>query len=545
MILLSLAALLSFSAYAMPEPDIRNNYRKECLEISDFIKSDYSVQCQYNYHHFNATAYKERYDRERAIEQQKVRIAGFNVLHPGMSKTRYKDYDQLARIIDQFDVVGATELLPLVSDDLKNNKLVTRFLKRAPKEILKLREKIKSESDTKKIKELALKLESVESDLSRAKKLYRMPGYLEILHALHRLENGKDWALILSPRGEAARETDVQEMVGFYYRASKVKPKVNQYCRDIRTEGRGYPIACIPLMGADMLGSDRENIFSRRPFMAEFISGRFSFALLSAHVVFTSPREEDKMREILQSSFGVDHYEQLGPGANAANYARFAEVKSTLDFMRELRKKFNQKDIILVGDMNLESDNPFWQHVLPAMPGAKLYVQEKTTLSDRRYESDGTETNGVSSDYDHFIFDQQETNECADAHGKVNAKAWDIFTGMEAGILRRNYRIREERKYAGKYVINRVKYKRAVNRFIKPYKSGEKSFETIGIKTIKVGRKKLKVRGIIQDHDKTAKYIQGFYERVLDSQLEDDSYYRYFSEIISDHKPIYMDCSTH
>ncbi len=45
---------------------------------------------------------------------------------------------------------------------------------------------------------------------------------------------------------------------------------------------------------------------------------------------------------------------------------------------------------------------------------------------------------------------------------------------------------------------------------------------------IKVGRKTIRVKGIINDDSKNDKYIEGFYERVLDSQLSDDSYYRVF-----------------
>lgn len=537
-------ALVSFSVLSQVDTETRHNYRKECLEIAEYIKHDYNVQCHYNYHHFNSSAYRKLYDRDQAIKDGKARIAGFNVLHPGMSKTRYKDYRKVAQIINEFDVVGVTELLPLISGDLKSNRRLMRFIKKAPKDIQKLRVKIKQENDAKKIKELAAKLESLERDLAEAAKVYRMPGYLKILHALHGLEDGKEWALLLSPRGEAAEETHVQELVGYFYRASKVKPKVSQYCREIRTAGRAYPVACIPNMGAELLGENKKDMFSRRPFMAEFISGRFSFTLLTSHVIYSSPSEEEKMKYILQKSFGVDHYKELGVGANAANYARFAEVKVTLDFMREIRSRFNQKDVILVGDLNLEYNNAFWDKVLPSFPGGKLYVKDKTTVSERRYNSDGTETFGVSSDYDHFIFDEQETDECKNQYGEVDAKAYDFYSGKIAGVTKRAYRVRKERKVNGKYVVDGKKYERAERLYVTPYKTGDEGFKTVGTKKIKVGARTLRVTGIIKDDKKMDKYVEGFYERVLDSQFHDDSYYRYFSEVISDHKPIYMDCST-
>lgn len=540
-----LLTLVSFATYAQVDQQIRNNYRQECLQISDFIKSDYNVECQINYHHFNSTAYKRYYDRYRASRSGKVRIGGFNVLHPGMSKTRYKDYRRIAQIIDDFDIIGVTELLPLVSDDLKNNNNVVQFLNETPQEIRDLKAELRSSRSSTKQKELKAEIDSLEADLAQARKVYRMPGYLQILHALRELDGGDEWALILSPRGEAAKSTDVQELVGFYYRSSKVKPKVNEYCSQIRTYGRGTPVACIPNMGRKMLGKDKKDLFSRRPFMGEFISGNFSFVLLASHVIYTSPQESTKMRAILQNSFGVSHYRDLSIGANKDNYARFAEVKITLDFMNQLRKRFNQEDIIFVGDMNLEYDNRFWENVLPAFPGGQLFVTDKTTVSDRRYDANGQETEGVSTDYDHFIFDPQETNECVDRYGRSNAQAYDFYSGYVGAAVRRTFRVRKEgdRKYRGGYAVDRAKYSQVERLYIDPYKNGEEAFRTIGYKKIKVGSKLVRVKGIITDDTKTEKYIRGFYERVLDSQLDDDGFYKYFSEVISDHKPVFMDCS--
>jgi len=455
-----------------------------------------------------------------------------------MSKTRYKDYRKIAQIVNEFDVVGVTELLPFVSDDLRNNEEVVKFIRETPSKINQLRHRIKKENNSRRKKEYQAELESLLGDMAEARKIYRMPGYLRILHALHELKDGEEWALILSPRGEAAKETDVQELAGYYYRASKVRPRVNQYCQDIRGNGKASPVACIPNMGAKMLGQNKRDMFSRRPFLAEFISGNFTFTLLTSHVVYTSPKEEDKMRYILQKSFGVDHYEELGTGANSTNYARFAEVKVTLDFMRELRERFDQKDVILVGDLNLEYNNQFWEQVLPYMPGAKLFVSAKSTVSDRRFDAAGRETNGVSSDYDHFIFDPRETDECGDA------KVFDFYQGDVAGYVNRSFKVRKEKKHRGRYRVDRDKYRQVERLYVEPFRNGPGAFRTIGAKTIRVGGKNIRVKGIVYDKNKNKKYIEDFYERILDSQIYDDSYYRYFSELISDHKPIYMSCST-
>lgn len=560
-LILSIISTLSFSQEEENiDVETRSSYRQECLEVSKYAVGNLmKVKCYYNYHHYNTGAVKSFYNRDEAIADGKVKIAEFNALHPGMSKTRYKDYKKVAQMINKWDVAALTELLPLLSGDLKHNQALVKFItKDAPTKISKLEASLaiqqakykttksaRSKTSAKtKIDQMKAQLTSLRADLKTAPKLYRDPGYLKILRELRKLKNGKEWALILSPRGEAAKKTDVQELVGYYYRASKVKPKVNQYCKDIRTLGKGTPVACIPNMGKEMLGETKRDIFSRRPFMSEFISGKFSFILLASHVVYNSPKNPALMSNILQKSFGVHHYKELGKGATSDNYARFAEVKVTLEFMESLRTKFSQKDVILLGDLNLEAQNPFWAKVLPSMPGANLYITEKTSMSESRYNKKGEETNGVASNFDHFLFDPVHTDECVDKYGKVNTRVENFFEGVTGRYIKKLYKVRKERKYRGKYSKNNKKYKYLVTKFVTPYKKEEKVFLTIGTKKLKVGSKLVNVKGLIKDTVKTNKYISSFYDRVLDSQLLDKTYYTYFKQLLSDHLPIVMDCST-
>ena len=79
---------------------------------------------------------------------------------------------------------------------------------------------------------------------------------------------------------------------------------------------------------------------------------------------------------------------------------------------------------------------------------------------------------------------------------------------------------------------------------IHPYLNGDKVFYTIGYKNIKVGSKNKRVKGLIEDKSLTERYTNYFQERVLDTQLEDKTYYSYFTEVLSDHMPIHMTCST-
>ena len=51
-------------------------------------------------------------------------MGSFNVLHPGSKKSRFKDMEIVAKIMDKWDIVAVQELLPLVSIDYKNNRRV-------------------------------------------------------------------------------------------------------------------------------------------------------------------------------------------------------------------------------------------------------------------------------------------------------------------------------------------------------------------------------------------------------------------------------------
>lgn len=542
--------------------ELRKHYQKECKEIQKYaIGTSMGVDCYLNYHHYNANAYKSQYLRKDFFEESNsdIKIAEFNVLHPGMSKTRYKDYKKIAQLINKWDIIGITELLPLLSSDLKHNEDLVQFVEvDAPTNIssghlliLNLKKELRTTTSVSEKEKISSKIEEEEakikyylSEIDEAKKHYRKPGYLKILDELHNLRNGSDWALILSPKGEAAKPTDVHELVGYYYRASKVMPKENEYCKSLTIQEKGPSIACIALMDEQILKEDKKDIFSRRPFLAEFQAGNFSFALLTSHVVYNSPKDEDLMANILQKSFKVNHYKDLGVGINSLNYARFAEVKVMLEFMQELRTRFDQKDIILLGDLNLESANKFWPNILDSMPGSQLYNDQRSSISERRYNSRGVPTDGLASDYDHMIFDPRETSECISDSGNVEVKVENFYEGVTGRFVKRLYEVRTEKQVDGTYTVNQKKYDSLIKRFITPYRVGKEVFYTIGKKSIKTGNKMTTVKGVIEDENLKATYLDYFQERVLDSQLVDKTYYSFFTEVLSDHMPIYMSCKT-
>ncbi len=508
-------------------------YRKQCLENAKFlVKNQYSVNCNYNYHHYNSVSYKRRYRVSKAKENKQVRIAGFNLWHPGTTKTMFKDYELVAKAMNNWDVVGALELLPVVSDDLRNNDAVIKFLASGDDLIRDLEQriaKVKARRVTEKsIADLALyreKLSQLKKDLSEAPSLYRAPGYLKILTELRKLD--ESWALLLAPRGEAYKETDVQELSGFFYRSSIVRPTVNQYCKDIKTNGIGTPFACIPNFTNYFMGADYRHVFSRRPLMASFKSGDFDFTLLATHIVFNSSKDEEIKNSILQSVFGLTDLDDLGVGINKGNYARFAETATILRFMQMLRMNYSEDDIILVGDFNLEKSNPFWNDILREFPGANVLVDEPTSLTTQLYTG-GLTTGGYASNYDHFVLDPENTSECDIS----SAKRENTTSGRIGYSIKRRYSVRSSRRDSeGNFLITSAGERR-INRLVDALYKDLSSKKTISRNQV------------VPDTRNLDQTIAKFKRRMFEEQQYEQTYYRMYMEAMSDHAPISMNCST-
>lgn len=535
----------------------RQEFARECQYNKEFLKREYNIQCELNYHHYNSSSYREVYNKRKALHKKTIKISEFNALHPGMSKTLFKDYKKIAQMMNRFDLIGVTELIPLVSDDFKNNQAVVNFVAETPSKIRKIKKEISTNkklqaarfSSVRKRRILLLEkqLKQLKKDLAKAKDLYREPGYVRILNELRKLKKGKDWALIISPRGEAAPTSSTVELVGYYYRSSIIKPKNNDHCKGVRKFGNATPFACIVDMTEKDLGDeDKSHVFSRRPFMAEFISGNFPFVVLTSHVIFDSPQDESLMTRIMDSAFGVTSYEDLGVGINKANYARFAEVKVTLDFIKRYTQKNKRKDVIFMGDLNLEMDNKFWPKVMKAWPKAKLFIDEKTSTNQARFHADGSPTNGVSSNYDHFIFDPIKTKECVNKSKEIIGGAFNFQKGHFKSYIDRIYKVRYENKERGQYLQNTRQYEKVYDKFIVPFDSAtSKRVLTIGnvTHTLKNPKHRIISRGIIPSIKEMDFYAEKFQERVMDSQFSDDTYYYFYEQLISDHLAIHMSCS--
>ena len=538
---------------------LRAEMQEECQRNTKFLKAnqhplvkniDFKIHCGEKFHHYNSQGAKKYYNKgTNALLDRKIKIAEFNALHPGMQKTRFKDFKKIAQIINQYDVIGITELIPVVSAGYINNNAMIKFITDTPQlikevkqKIFKLQKAIKTSIArgnnrglaTKKTN-LALlkkKVNILQKDLKHAHKLYRYPGYLKILAALHEIKaGGTEWSLVLSPRGEGSETTPTLELVGYYYRSSKVKPKRNKYCQTF---------ACTIEMDSDIFDEDKSDIFARRPFMAEFMSGKFSFALITSHVIFASPKNPFEQDRITSKAFGTSYYDHI-KGATAANYARIAEIKVTLDFIEKfVATKGAQKDVIFMGDFNLEKRAKFWPEILKSWQGSQIYIDKKTSITKARFNIKGEDTFGASMNYDHFIFNPKQTKECM---GAKNTFTGGVVNFTQKGIIHSQTK-KEYGVTDGEYNVDQSKNEKIIAKFITPYETEKKQILTIGKREIDHNGKILKLRSIINDQIQVKKQIDYFQERIIDSQSNEDWYYYYFHQTLSDHFPIYMECST-
>ncbi len=533
-LIISLLSLCISSAFAQftfaSEAQKQNHYKRLCLMNQKFhAQNYYSVACGNNYHHYNSTSASTYYRGGNS----RVRIAEYNLLHPGAMNTQQKDYELLARIMNKWDVVGAVELLTTISEDYINNERVLKFLT-GYKEKLNQRkaqlssEKAKSNPDKARISELEKIIQGINDTYKYSYSLYRTPGYLKLLNELRKID--PSWALILSPSGEAATTSVTQELMGFFYRGKNVTPIVNEYCNAIKTTGDATPFACFPQFDGRFLGRNLQHVFSRRPFMASFKSGNFDFTPLVAHVIYTPP-DAVRGKSILKSVFGTSDYRNIGIGVNNQTYARFAEVKVTLDFIEKYKQVYKEQDLIYMGDLNLSARNQYWSELLSEYKNQALQVTDLTTLTWSLTSSNGTATGGLSNDYDHMIVDYYKLAECKDSRGSFNAKALSYLTGTVSKDMSSRYIVRSGSYSGGKFpIVHKELYKQ-----LNDWKESVfiNYFITIDSNYV-----------MMRDSGNSSKAISNFKTRVLDSQQYASSYYRVYTEILSDHLPIYMSCNT-
>lgn len=533
--------------------------QERCETIKMLIVEDeYKVNCFTNYNQYGPTS-------KSTHSSSTVKIANYNLLHPGTSKALFKDYALVAKIMNQYDIVSGLELLATVGRDEQNNRAVVAFLQDSPELLKKLQEQRAKLKDPAKIKEIDVKIVKLKSDTIKAYSLYRAPGYLRVLQELKKLD--PSWALLLSPRGDSALAGSVEELVGFYYRASVATPVINPHCQEYAGEGAGLPVACFTNLTEDFMGRDLVQHFARRPFMASFKAGGSSFTLVSSHVVFTYSGDENAEKDLMKKTFGVENYKDLGTGINAANFARFAEVKNTLEFMDRYRKKYKDRKIMYLADMNLVSNNAFWPEILKAFPGGELLINEPTTLSPGRYSASKKETNGVANDYDHFVLSKEDFSNCDE--GKVyNYYKENIYNDVESryvirkevvGLSNKGFGLTQEvESLLGLSELETLNEESPIlDGDIPPVDdpatikleypltpAGQSKMDKFSANFEKYlkGLETVKKDEVVADDFQIKERIEGLKRRVFLRQLTNPYYYRFMQEVLSDHFPVALTC---
>lgn len=554
-LILGLLFFISISAYAdntdpnaptkTPEDDQAKivEYNQACQTIDLLlVRKQFPVGCYSNYQYFGPTSINTK-------PNGPLRIAGYNLLHPGTSKALFKDYSLVAKIMNQYDVVSGLEILGTVGHDEANNQAVVAFLRASPKMVSDLKALKAKTKDAAKNKEIDDKLAKLTADTQKAYSLYRAPGYFKILMALKQYD--PSWSLILSPRGDSALQGSVEEMVGFFFRASTVNPVANPHCNELKDENAGAPVACIINLSTNFMDKDYTHNYARRPFMVSFQSRNMKFTLLSNHVVFTFSGDEEASKKLMNDVFGVETPSQLGGGINTSNFARFAEVKTTLNFMNRFRQKYNDNNIMFVSDTNLTADNTFWTEVLKSFPGGSLLINEDSTISPPRYSGDGKETNGVASSYDHFVLDKSVFSNCS------NGEVYNYYKSDIESDIERIYGIRGSSFSSARLKAFLPLDEGGVGGDVPPEdnplptkldypltaSAQAKVEKMVGLYSTQL-KSMLTVRNneVVADDFQVQERIDGYKRRVFMNQLTNAFYYRFYQEILSDHFPVSITC---
>ncbi len=482
------------------EQELNTEFMSYCEQVSKYvIKNKFSVSCETDYHHYNSRAAANHYSMK---PDHDLRIANYNILHPGSNKNSYKDLSLIAQIINQYDLVSAQELIPRLGNDMRHNN------------------------------DLVEMIESTKNyDLE---KLYKIPGYILILNELRKLD--PSWALITSPRGEASSPSSVHEMLGFFYRAAIVRPIETEHCAEIgvktNREEANTDFACYPLFRAPFFRVDAADGFSRKPFVSSFESGDFDFTLMNAHVIFTSPKDDETMSWISNLAFGVNDYSDVGTGVTKETYARFAEVRLTLEMLELLSRNYKEQDLIFAADMNLEARIAYWQQLMSDFNSFTLIGEMPTSLTNYRYSSRGSvATNGFSSNYDHFIYNNKANKNCTkDSDGKIKVTRQSYFEDHVDEWMKDNYLVREETGDADEPYKFSSKGKKIMEQRLEEHKRFlEESLIIVDGE-------------IVPQYEDVEKELEIYKRRVFDEQLSDFTYYKLYRELISDHFPISISC---
>ena len=115
--------------------------------------------------------------------------------------------------------------------------------------------------------------------------------------------------------------------------------------------------------------------------------------------------------------------------------------------------------------------------------------------------------------------------ECLKSNGQLSARVGSFLKGNIRKIIDKDYRYRVRGTNNVDYSQERVRKKK-----LSDYTKKLKNTFTIKRDSIEV------------EENNIEEEVEDFDSKVFKQQLEDDSYYRYFREVVSDHFPIYFSC---
>lgn len=311
----------------------------------------------------------------KTVNSARVRIGSYNLFHLGDKQAPMKNLSLIAAIINRWDVAGVQELMPLPLEWSTSNQLVFSLM------TVGMNSKIQFPYENWEVVK---------------------PGYLNVLLELQKLDSS--WALILQSQPEGEGSTG--EMAGFFYRSRSVSLKEWTYCDadssvDLKTKVRARNLGCLL-----KVPDSQKSLISRTAFAAYFKSGNFDFVGLTAHVRFSRDRSVSNIKA--QKAYVCAGHEDPAKCSIALDETgRFYEIKVIADQISEFEKASGDKDIIYMADTNLEINSktaPIWSATLSQAPGFEVFQPELTTLS--------VPGNKLASNYDHFILNRGPSKEC-------------------------------------------------------------------------------------------------------------------------------------
>lgn len=367
----------------------------DCLQNAFLYSrdSDLESECTLNYVH-----YYPRVDIP-PVAKKEIQIGSFNLFHLGDNQAPLKNLRVVAQIMNQWDLVGAQELMPLAQDHVLVNKKVFELVATNPPSYLS----------------------------TSAAWSVEPPGYIALLEELRKLD--PSWSLIL--QSQAAGEGSSGEMAGFYYRRSVIRPQPWDYCpreqsRDLKAQKDTDNLGCLV-----QVPQDKAHLVSRMPFASYFKSGDFDFIALSTHVRFrpvaTQKDLQQQTDELCENFARLPNKPTSGKNAECKptkdNVGRFYEVKMVAEAYDKIIAAAKDQDFLFMGDFNIELNaltKPYWDSALLAAPQLRVYQEEPTTVAVKQEK--------ILSNYDHFILSPQVTTHC-DAK---SAKSFNMSSTLQS-----------------------------------------------------------------------------------------------------------------